>query len=97
MINAQKEGEATIYIYGIREALEEGVGMGDVKRLKHYPNIKQLYFQTSTICYHTHVLIILIQIFQGLTCAPKNILLIPINSQHGLKESIVILMPEARS
>lgn len=35
--------------------------------------------QTSS-CYNTYILIILNQTFHGLTCAPKNIFLIPISS-----------------
>lgn len=36
MTNEQRE-EASIYVYVIRKALGEEVGMGDVKHMKHYP------------------------------------------------------------
>lgn len=45
MVNRQTEGEreASIYIYGIRKALQEQVAMGNVKSMKHHPNVKELY------------------------------------------------------
>ena len=38
MTSEQREREASIYVYVIRKALEE-VGMGDVKRMRHYPHV----------------------------------------------------------
>ena len=35
----QREREASIYVYVIRKALGKKVGMGDVKRMKHYPHV----------------------------------------------------------
>jgi hypothetical protein len=39
MPSEQREREASIYVYVIRKALGEEVGMGDVKRMKHYPHV----------------------------------------------------------
>lgn len=39
MTNEQREREASIYVYVIRKALGEEVGMGDVKHMKHYPHV----------------------------------------------------------
>lgn len=58
--------------------------------MKHCPNIKERYFHTSS-CHRTRVLIILTQTFCGLTCAPKNIFLTPIDSHQGQRKSVVIV------
>lgn len=40
MVSGQREEEASIYVHSIREALKEKVAMGDVKSMKHHPNVK---------------------------------------------------------
>lgn len=40
MANGQREEETSIYVYSIREVLKEKVAMGDVKSIKHHPNVK---------------------------------------------------------
>lgn len=39
MAMSKREREASIYVYVIRKALGEEVGMGDVKHMKHYPHV----------------------------------------------------------
>lgn len=34
------KGRRSLYVHGIREALGEEVAMGDVKSMKHHPNVK---------------------------------------------------------
>lgn len=46
MINGQKEGEATIYIYGIRETLEEGGWHGRCKTSEALPKYKTVVFSS---------------------------------------------------
>lgn len=84
----QAKGSKHIYLCRQNQRnLKREVAMGDIKSTKHHPNVKQLYFQTTCSCDHTHTLTILIQMLQCLTSVPKNIFLIPIISQHGHEEN----------